>query len=74
MAPSPVPPSSDQAHWRRIVEDCFRSEAGASAPIPEEAVDLEETGILDSMAWVGFRRCRSWRAPHATPRQLRQRA
>ncbi len=56
MAPSPVPPSSDQARWRRIVEECFRREAGPSAPLPEDAVDLLETGVLDSMAWVSFLR------------------
>ena len=56
MAPFPVPPSSDQARWRRIVEECFRREASPSVPLPEDAVDLLEKGILDSMAWVSFLR------------------
>jgi hypothetical protein len=40
--------------FRRIVEDCFRQEAGASTPLPNETADLIEAGILDSMAWVSF--------------------
>jgi 3-oxoacyl-[acyl-carrier-protein] synthase III len=39
-----------------MIEDCFRREAGLSAPIPGESVDLVQAGILDSMAWVGFLR------------------
>src|SRR5438105_1526589 len=42
--------------FRRIVETCFRQEAGASAPFPDETTDLIETGILDSMGWVSFLR------------------
>src|ERR1700746_3566397 len=41
---------------RRIVEDCFRQEAGASTAFPNETADLIEAGILDSMAWVSFLR------------------
>ncbi len=41
---------------RRLVEECFRREAGAAAAIPGDHVDLIETGILDSMAWVSFLR------------------
>jgi 3-oxoacyl-[acyl-carrier-protein] synthase-3 len=42
--------------WMRMIEDCFRREAGSSAPIPGESADLIQAGILDSMAWVGFLR------------------
>jgi 3-oxoacyl-[acyl-carrier-protein] synthase-3 len=56
MAPSPVLPVHDLARRRRIVEDCFRREAGSSAPLPDDAVDLIESGTLDSMAWVSFLR------------------
>lgn len=42
--------------FRRIVETCFRQEAGASTPLPPETADLIETGILDSMGWVSFLR------------------
>jgi len=42
--------------FRRIVETCFRQEAGASSPFPDETTDLIETGILDSMGWVSFLR------------------
>lgn len=41
---------------RRIVETCFRGEAGASVPLPSETADLIETGVLDSMGWVSFLR------------------
>src|SRR5260370_25351332 len=41
---------------RRLVEDCFRREAGPAASIPGDNVDLIETGVLDSMAWVSFLR------------------
>jgi 3-oxoacyl-[acyl-carrier-protein] synthase-3 len=41
---------------RRLVEECFRREAGLSASIPDENADLIETGILDSMGWVSFLR------------------
>jgi 3-oxoacyl-[acyl-carrier-protein] synthase-3 len=41
---------------RRLVEECFRREAGLSVPIPDENTDLIETGILDSMGWVSFLR------------------
>jgi len=55
-----VPPSLLSLKLResrvRIVEECFRREAGASAAMPDETVDLIETGIFDSMAWVSFLR------------------
>jgi 3-oxoacyl-[acyl-carrier-protein] synthase-3 len=44
----------DETHWRRLVEECFRREAGAEAPISDLAQDLIETGVLDSMGWVSF--------------------
>ena len=46
----------DETHWRRLVEECFRREAGAQAPISDPAQDLVETGVLDSMGWVSFLR------------------
>lgn len=42
--------------FRRIVETCFRGEAGPSTPFPGDTEDLVETGVLDSMAWVSFLR------------------
>jgi 3-oxoacyl-[acyl-carrier-protein] synthase-3 len=47
---------TDETHWQRLVEECFRREAGFQAPIPDSAQDLIETGALDSMAWVSFLR------------------
>jgi 3-oxoacyl-[acyl-carrier-protein] synthase III len=47
---------NDETHWRRLVEECFRREAGAEAPISDPAEDLIETGVLDSMGWVSFLR------------------
>jgi 3-oxoacyl-[acyl-carrier-protein] synthase-3 len=44
----------DETHWRRLVEECFRREAGDEAPISDLAQDLIETGVLDSMGWVSF--------------------
>jgi 3-oxoacyl-[acyl-carrier-protein] synthase-3 len=41
---------------RRLVEECFRREAGSSISIPGDNVDLIESGILDSMGWVSFLR------------------
>ncbi len=49
-------PSAAEDRMRRIVEDCFRREAGPSVPFPLDATDLIETGLLDSMGWVGFLR------------------
>lgn len=46
----------DETHWRRLVEECFRREAGSQASIPGPAQDLIETGALDSMGWVSFLR------------------
>lgn len=42
--------------FRRLVEACFRGEAGLSTRLPGDTEDLVETGILDSMAWVSFLR------------------
>jgi 3-oxoacyl-[acyl-carrier-protein] synthase III len=49
-------PIKEENRWRRLVEECFRREAGSEAPIPESAQDLIETGALDSMGWVSFLR------------------
>jgi 3-oxoacyl-[acyl-carrier-protein] synthase-3 len=46
----------DETHWRRLIEECFRREVGAEAPISDPAQDLIETGVLDSMGWVSFLR------------------
>jgi 3-oxoacyl-[acyl-carrier-protein] synthase III len=46
----------DETHWRRLVEECFRREAGAQAPLSDPTQDLIETGVLDSMGWVSFLR------------------
>ena len=46
----------EEESLRRVVEACFRREAGAFTPFPDETTDLIETGILDSMAWVSFLR------------------
>src|SRR5712692_7419396 len=56
MNDSRFPLSSKKDSRRRLVEDCFRREAGSVASIPGDTVDLIETGILDSMAWVSFLR------------------
>ncbi len=48
--------SAEKDSLRRLVEECFRREAGLSVPIPDENVDLIEAGILDSMGWVSFLR------------------
>jgi 3-oxoacyl-[acyl-carrier-protein] synthase-3 len=48
--------SAERDSLRRLVEECFRREAGLSVPIPDENADLLETGILDSMGWVTFLR------------------
>src|SRR5712692_4685122 len=56
MNDSRFPLSSKKDSRRRLVEDCFRREAGSTASIPGDDVDLIETGILDSMAWVSFLR------------------
>jgi 3-oxoacyl-[acyl-carrier-protein] synthase-3 len=49
-------PLSWQKDSRRLVEKCFRREAGAAVSIPGDQIDLVETGILDSMAGVSFLR------------------
>ena len=46
----------DENHWRRLVEECFRREAGPQTSISKPAQDLIATGVLDSMAWVSFLR------------------
>ncbi len=46
----------DQAYWTRLVEECFRREAGSQAAFPAPEQDLIETGALDSMGWVSFLR------------------
>jgi 3-oxoacyl-[acyl-carrier-protein] synthase-3 len=56
MVPSSSASSGEQESWTRLVEECFRREAGGSAGIPGDTVDLIQSGILDSMAWVGFLR------------------
>src|SRR5260370_14136282 len=56
MNDSRLPLSSKKDPRRRLVEDCFRREAGSAAPIPDDNVDLIETGVLDSMSWVSFLR------------------
>src|SRR5713226_8112239 len=56
MNDSRFPLSSNTDSRRRLVEACFCREAGSAASIPGDTVDLIETGILDSMAWVSFLR------------------
>lgn len=53
--PPPSVPGFDEK-YRRLLEACFRLEVGPSAALPDDEVDLIETGILDSMAWVSFLR------------------
>ena len=54
--PRPIRSPEEEDSLRRIVEACFRKEAGASAPLPGETENLIHAGILDSMAWVSFLR------------------
>ena len=56
MAQRAIRSPEGEDSFRRIVETCFRGEAGPSAPLPGDTADLIETGVLDSMAWVGFLR------------------
>lgn len=51
-------PKEEQDRWQRLVEQCFRREAGPQATIPDLAQDLIATGALDSMGWVSFARPR----------------
>ncbi len=51
-----MPPTEDENQWSRLVEECFRWEAGPQTPIPNPKQDLIETGVLDSMGWVSFLR------------------
>ena len=41
---------------RHLIEICLRKELPPGAPLPDEAADLVEEGVLDSMAWVSFLR------------------
>jgi len=54
--PRPYISRLDEKASRRLLEECFRREAGSSVPIPSDEVDLIETGVLDSMSWVSFLR------------------
>lgn len=56
MARHPAGSPEGEDSFRRIVETCFRGEAGVSTPLPGDTADLIETGVLDSMAWVSFLR------------------
>jgi 3-oxoacyl-[acyl-carrier-protein] synthase-3 len=56
MNGSRFPPDTKTDSQRALVEACFRREAGSTASIPGDDVDLIEAGILDSMAWVSFLR------------------
>jgi 3-oxoacyl-[acyl-carrier-protein] synthase III len=56
MAPRQIDSLREADAYRRIVEACFHQQAGPATPFPDEAADLIETGILDSMAWVSFLR------------------
>ncbi len=56
MSDSRFPLFLQEDSRRRLVEECFRREAGSAAAIPADNIDLIETGILDSMAWVSFLR------------------
>src|SRR5437660_256979 len=54
MPRSSIPQFEDK--HRRLLEDCFRREAGSAVQIPGDDVDLVDAGILDSMGWVSFLR------------------
>src|SRR5207249_12188734 len=54
MARHPIRSPGGEDSFRRIVDACFRGEAGSSVPLPADTADLIETGVLDSMAWVSF--------------------
>jgi 3-oxoacyl-[acyl-carrier-protein] synthase III len=56
MNDSRFAPATKSDSRRSLVEACFRREAGSTASIPGDNVDLLEAGILDSMAWVSFLR------------------
>lgn len=56
MARRPIRSPEEEDSFRRIVETCFRGEAGPAVPLPGDAANLIETGVLDSMAWVGLLR------------------
>jgi 3-oxoacyl-[acyl-carrier-protein] synthase III len=56
MTPLPTSRPDGKDPFRRLVEECFRREAGLSAALPADDVDLIESGILDSMSWVSFLR------------------
>lgn len=48
--------STEDDRWRRLVEECFRREAGSQVSIPDPMQDLIESGVLDSMGWVSLLR------------------
>lgn len=54
MAQHPTGLPQEEDPFRRIVETCFRAEAGSATALPGDTADLIETGVLDSMAWVSF--------------------
>jgi 3-oxoacyl-[acyl-carrier-protein] synthase III len=56
MTSLPAAAPGQKDFWRRLVEECFRREAGTAVLIPGDGVDLLETGVLDSMGWVSFLR------------------
>lgn len=56
MAEARASSVSHEEAWIRMIEDCFRREAGSSCQLPGQSVDLIQAGILDSMAWVSFLR------------------
>lgn len=56
MTTAPFSPFDEKDSRRRLVHECFQREAGSSAPIPADDVDLIQTGLLDSMGWVSFLR------------------
>jgi hypothetical protein len=49
-------PIADEDRWQRLIEECFQREAGSQASLPSSSQNLIETGVLDSMGWVGFLR------------------
>ena len=56
MTKHPAGTQQGEDFFRRVVETCFRAEAGLSTPLPGDTEDLVATGALDSMAWVSFLR------------------
>src|SRR5207248_945883 len=56
MARHPIRSPEGEDSFRRIVDACFRGEAGSSVPLSVDTADLIETGVLDSITWVSFLR------------------